>query len=94
MNGKGKYWYADGSFYEGQWQNGRMFGKGSFIYPNSNRYDGEFLNDMKEGYGIFQYANGECCLSYLSFVPIVVMMGTNNINLLPSPSLQTNHHHN
>jgi hypothetical protein len=41
--GKGTYYYADGSVYEGAWVAGKMQGKGLFVYPNGNKYDGDFF---------------------------------------------------
>jgi hypothetical protein len=32
MHGKGKYEYADGGTYEGEWVDGKMHGKGHKIY--------------------------------------------------------------
>ena len=43
MQGKGVYFYSDGSVYDGVWVAGKMQGKGSFIYPNGNKYDGDFF---------------------------------------------------
>lgn len=43
MQGKGVYYYADGSVYDGAWVTGKMQGKGAFIYPNGNKYDGDFF---------------------------------------------------
>lgn len=43
MQGKGVYYYSDGSVYDGMWVAGKMQGKGSFIYPNGNKYDGDFF---------------------------------------------------
>ena len=34
MSGKGKYWYSDGSVYEGSWVDSKMSGKGIYVYPN------------------------------------------------------------
>jgi len=49
MQGKGKYWYSDGSVYDGAWHESKMHGKGSYVYPNHDRYEGEFVEDMKQG---------------------------------------------
>lgn len=61
MQGSGKYQYADGGVFEGDWQDGRMHGKGVYLFPNGNRYEGDWVGDMKEGYGILTYHNGERC---------------------------------
>jgi hypothetical protein len=43
MQGRGVYFYGDGSVYDGMWVAGKMQGKGVFCYPNGNRYEGEFF---------------------------------------------------
>lgn len=48
MHGKGRYWYSDGSVYDGQWADSKMHGKGVYVYPNHDRYEGEFVEDQKQ----------------------------------------------
>jgi hypothetical protein len=43
MQGKGVYYYSDGSVYDGVWSAGKMQGKGNFVYPNGNKYEGDFF---------------------------------------------------
>lgn len=38
MHGMGRYVYADGGVYEGQWVNSKMHGKGVYVFPNGNRW--------------------------------------------------------
>lgn len=42
MNGTGRYEWADGKFYEGQFLNDKMHGKGVYNYGDGNLYKGEF----------------------------------------------------
>ena len=53
-HGFGKYMYADGSTYEGNWQQGKKQGKGSFINTQPevgqpSRFEGLFENDEMVG---------------------------------------------
>jgi len=40
-NGKGRYDYANGDVYVGQWKNNKFHGKGVYLYENQERYEGE-----------------------------------------------------
>ena len=40
--GKGKYIWADGSIYEGEWIDNRINGKGVYIWKDGRRYYGEW----------------------------------------------------
>ncbi|MFN9901020.1 MAG: phosphatidylinositol-4-phosphate 5-kinase, partial [bacterium] len=44
--GKGKYWHADGDYYEGFWLNDKAHGKGIYTSANGSSYIGEWQNDM------------------------------------------------
>ena len=59
INGIGTYVYADGSKYEGQFQEGKRQGWGSFYYPNGDKYVGDFHLNFEEGYGTIYYKNGK-----------------------------------
>ena len=56
--GKGIYFYSDGSRYEGKWKKGVKEGTGTYFYANGNRYEGEWKNDRKEGYGVLYDSDG------------------------------------
>lgn len=41
-HGYGKYTYADGTIYQGQWDHDQRKGKGKLIFPNGDTFDGVF----------------------------------------------------
>lgn len=59
INWIGKYTYANGDVYEGQWKNGKKDGKGkdgykvigTMNYANGDKYDGQWKDDKKSGLG-------------------------------------------
>jgi hypothetical protein len=59
--GKGKYIWSpnglhSGTFYEGDWKDGRMEGKGKEFFPNGNSFDGDFINNRFDGKGKFRWS--------------------------------------
>ena len=59
-NGYGEYYWANGSYFKGNFLNGLrdghgMWKKGSGV---SDKYEGEYSMDKKSGYGIFSWASG------------------------------------
>jgi hypothetical protein len=45
-NGTGKFFYKEGSYYDGEWLNNKMHGKGMLYYASGKlAYDGEWYND-------------------------------------------------
>ena len=50
--------YADGSEYQGGWQDGKRHGIGTYISPTGTRYEGEWENDGASGHGVCHYADG------------------------------------
>ena len=50
--------YADGSEYQGEWQDGKRHGIGTYISPTGTRYEGEWKNDGASGHGVCHYADG------------------------------------
>jgi len=50
--------YADGSEYQGEWQDGKRHGTGTYISPTRTRYEGEWENDEASGHGVCHYADG------------------------------------
>lgn len=58
-HGYGEYYWADGSFYKGNFRNGFRDGSGTWKKGgNSDKYEGEYVKDKKEGYGIFTWSTG------------------------------------
>lgn len=49
--------YADGSEYQGEWQDGKRHGVGTYISPTGTRYEGEWENDGASGHGVCVYAD-------------------------------------
>lgn len=58
LNGLGKYLFANGNTYEGNFVNGRGSGKGKVVNTDGSSYVGDFVNGKMEGRGIFLSANG------------------------------------
>ncbi|MBP7473676.1 MAG: hypothetical protein KBF83_07720 [Pyrinomonadaceae bacterium] len=58
LNGFGKYLFANGNTYEGNFVNGRGNGKGKVVNTDGSSYVGDFVNGKMEGRGIFLSANG------------------------------------
>ncbi len=50
--------FADGSIYEGSFNNGMFEGTGVYTYPNGDIYEGNYSKGLKEGAGVFTWANG------------------------------------
>jgi hypothetical protein len=71
-NGSGKYWYANGDRYEGEWKNDSKHGYGkisnflkistdilgTYKWRDGREYEGHFSNNLREGYGNFYFPNG------------------------------------
>lgn len=51
-HGQGKFFYADGGFYDGEWRFGRMEGLGTLYYPSGGlAYLGQWKDDKFNGKG-------------------------------------------
>ncbi|CAD8131733.1 unnamed protein product [Paramecium octaurelia] len=48
-----------GSFYMGQWSDGKRHGFGKQLYPFGSIYEGEWYNDQQQGYGRMVLPNGD-----------------------------------
>lgn len=49
----GKYKYASGAEYSGQWHKGKQQGRGEYIWPDGSRYSGEWDGHVMNGEGLF-----------------------------------------
>ena len=58
MTGNGKFTYAKGEVYEGDFKDGERNGKGKFTYGRGAVYEGEFKDGERNGNGKFTYASG------------------------------------
>ena len=50
--------YANGDYFEGEWEAGLRQGDGVLVYANGNVYEGQWEADKKEGKGRFSHASG------------------------------------
>lgn len=51
-NGRGKFYYQDGGYYEGQWRNNKMDGEGRLYYEGGKlAYEGSWAQDEFNGAG-------------------------------------------
>ncbi|XP_069501740.1 radial spoke head 10 homolog B isoform X2 [Ambystoma mexicanum] len=53
-HGQGKFLYASGAIYEGEWNSNKKHGLGKFIFKNGRIYEGEFQNDLIAEFPHFQ----------------------------------------
>lgn len=56
--GKGKYTWADGSTYNGDWVDNKIKGVGTYLWKDGRKCYGEWLDNDMSGYGIFIYQDG------------------------------------
>ena len=57
--GRGKYVFADGAVYEGEFKAGKAEGRGKHRTAVGDVYEGELKAGKREGRGIYWYANGD-----------------------------------
>ena len=58
-HGKGKFTWADGSFYEGDFVEGVFHGAGTYYFKEYNKtYNGAFTNGKIEGPGEMKWKDG------------------------------------
>ena len=58
LQGRGKYEWADGRVYEGEWSKDEMNGSGVYTWPDGKRFVGEFINGKKQGWGVIEEKEG------------------------------------
>jgi len=57
--GRGRYEWSDGSYYEGDFENGMFSGHGIYFFADSDKtYEGDFNNNHFQGKGKLTYGNG------------------------------------
>ena len=61
-HGRGKFTFADGAVYEGDWLHGLRHGVGEFKYKDGSVYKGQWQHDLKHGQGKFWFSNGDITL--------------------------------
>jgi len=58
-SGKGKYYYLNGDFYDGEWKDDMKEGFGVYhFYAKDSKYQGEWKADKMHGKGTYFYADG------------------------------------
>jgi hypothetical protein len=57
-HGWGRYVYADGCVYDGEYNNGKMHGGGTFKFADGTVYIGEYKDDEMHGRGTYKHASG------------------------------------
>lgn len=87
--GKGTYYFIDGSIYSGDWADGVMQGQGEYRFPNGDVYRGAFKNGHRDGQGTYTFASGET-ISGLWKGNQLIMEGAGPSDVSPnSPNLST-----
>lgn len=56
--GRGKYTFADGRIYEGEWKDGKPNGIGKFTWPDGQFYEGDYIDNKKHGKGKMTWPDG------------------------------------
>jgi len=57
--GRGRFEWADGSYYEGAFAQGIFHGEGEYYFPDQQKtYFGEFINGVVQGEGKEVWADG------------------------------------
>ena len=46
----------DGTYYSGNWYDGKRDGTGDMVFCNGDRYSGEWIENSFDGYGVYHYA--------------------------------------
>ncbi|MCB8818319.1 cell wall-binding repeat-containing protein [Desulfosporosinus shakirovi] len=57
--GQGKYTWANGDVYSGEWKNDKMNGRGVLVYSDGTEYSGTFVDNKREGQGYIKWFNNE-----------------------------------
>ena len=59
INGEGVYAYSDGSFYRGNYKDGKEYGEGSYYATNGHSYVGGWKDGNKHGQGTYDWPSGD-----------------------------------
>lgn len=55
---EGSYQWADGSQYEGEWDENKISGKGTYSWIDGRKYNGDWLNNNMHGKGVYTWKDG------------------------------------
>ena len=58
LHGRGRLYYQNGDYYEGQFSDGKKDGLGTQTYKDGRKYVGQFKDNRRNGQGILKFANG------------------------------------
>ncbi|MFH1980452.1 MAG: hypothetical protein ABIL58_01280 [Pseudomonadota bacterium] len=58
-NGKGRYEWANGAAYAGDFKGGAFDGSGTYTFPGGAQYTGQWVNDKKSGIGTYSWPDGK-----------------------------------
>ena len=58
MSGFGCFQWADGRYFQGQFQNGVMHGYGDYVWQDGRKYEGQYQFNKKHGHGTYTYSDG------------------------------------
>ena len=64
FNGKGKYTWADGRYYSGDWVNNKREGSGEFKFSDGSLYKGDWVNNKRDGKGKYTTTDGNIYEGY------------------------------
>ena len=59
MHGKGRYAFASGNIYEGEWEADLRHGYGKEVDVGYGIYEGEYQRNRRHGKGKYTYTSGE-----------------------------------
>lgn len=64
ISGKGKYTFASGAIYDGEWQCNKFHGRGTYVWPGvngggSSSYIGDWVENKMHGVGAFLASTGD-----------------------------------
>ena len=65
-DGKGIFYFRDGSRYEGDFRKDAREGKGVWYFSNGDRMMGDYFNDRQVGKHVILHANGEVSQKYFN----------------------------
>eukprot|EP00898_Chlorokybus_atmophyticus_P009134 jgi/Chlat1/9221/Chrsp98S08478 len=57
-HGKGKYDWADRSWYDGDWIEGQQYGRGSYAWASGAKYEGDWVDGYMQGMGTYIAVDG------------------------------------